>query len=49
MSAWLVLIVGVLYAGVAVDQALKGNWPDVLIWGAYCVSNLGFLWRYLQQ
>jgi len=41
MSFHLILAVMVIYAYVAVDQAAKGHWPGVIVWGAYAVANLG--------
>ena len=41
MSYYLILTVMVIYAYVAVDQYAKGNWPGVVVWGAYAVANAG--------
>lgn len=41
MSFYLILAVMVIYAYVAVDQFAKGNWPGVVVWGAYAVANAG--------
>lgn len=41
MSYYLILAVMVIYTYVAVDQAVKGHWPGVIVWGAYAVANAG--------
>jgi len=43
MSAWLVVVVGLIYAVVAIAQASKGNWAMALVFGGYAVSNIGLL------
>lgn len=48
MSAWLIALVGVIYTGVAVEQALKGNYWFALVFVGYALSNIG-LWKLAQQ
>jgi hypothetical protein len=43
MSGWLVIVVGVIYAGVAVMQGFKGDTPLAIVFGGYALSNIG-LW-----
>jgi hypothetical protein len=43
MSAWLIAAVGVAYAYVAAEQALKGHWWLAIVFGGYALSNVG-LW-----
>lgn len=43
MSAWLIILVGLIYAAVAVDQILKKNFAMALVFGGYAVSNIGLL------
>ncbi len=43
MSGWLIAITGVLYAGVAVDQAMKGSAPMAAVYAGYAFANIG-LW-----
>lgn len=43
MNAWLLGVAALLYAGVAIDYALKGSLGDALAWGAYAVANVGFI------
>lgn len=41
MSAWLIALVGVIYAGIACEQFYKGNvWMGVVFTG-YSLSNVG--------
>lgn len=44
MSAWLIALVGVIYAGVASELAWKGQWWQALIFFGYAISNVG-LWK----
>ena len=48
MSAWLIAIVGVIYAGVAAEQVWKGNYWFALVFIGYALSNVG-LWKLAQQ
>lgn len=48
MSAWLIAIVGVMYAVVAADLARHGSWWQALIFFGYAVSNVG-LWKLAQD
>lgn len=41
MSGWLIALCGVIYAGVAIDQGLKGNWPMCITYSGYAFSNIG--------
>lgn len=41
MSVAVVIITGLLYATLAIDQGLKGNIPVLIMYGAYAVSNIG--------
>lgn len=41
MSSWLIAAVGVVYAGIAVDFAIKGNLWLALVFGGYSISNAG--------
>lgn len=44
MSQPLVLIVMAIYAFVAGEQLVKGNFPGFVMWGSYSVANLGLYW-----
>jgi hypothetical protein len=41
VSGWLIAAVGLVYAGVAVEQALRGNWPMCIVFAGYSASNVG--------
>jgi hypothetical protein len=43
MSGWLIAGVGLVYLGVSVEQALKGNWGMGIVFAGYAFSNVGFL------
>jgi hypothetical protein len=47
MSGFLIVAVGVAYAYVAIEQALKGNWSTAIVFGGYSFSNAG-LWLALR-
>lgn len=44
ISAVLLIIPTLCYAGVAVNEARRGNGPVVMTFGAYSIANLGLLW-----
>lgn len=44
ISAVLVIIPTVCYAGVAINELRRGNGPMVVTFSAYSVANLGLLW-----
>jgi hypothetical protein len=44
MSAWLVVLTGVIYAYVAIEQGLKGNMPMAIVYSGYSFSNVGLWW-----
>jgi hypothetical protein len=41
MSPWLVILCGIIYAAVAIDQGLRGNIAIFIMYGCYAVSNIG--------
>jgi hypothetical protein len=41
MSKPLILVVMLIYAYVACEQAARGNWAGAVVWGAYAVANIG--------
>lgn len=47
MSPLLLALVTLLYAGVAISEAIAGRWPMVLVWFAYALANVGFIWSVL--
>jgi hypothetical protein len=44
MSGWLIALCGLIYAGVAVDQGLRGNWAMLIVYSGYSFSNVGLYW-----
>lgn len=43
MSAWLIIVTGLIYAYIAGEQAFKGNLPMAVVYSGYAFSNVG-LW-----
>ena len=43
MSGKLIFVVTVLYLGVAIDQANKGNLWMALVWTGYAIANIGMM------
>ena len=41
MSGWLIALTGLIYAGVAIEQGLKGNMPMCLTYLGYAFANVG--------
>lgn len=41
MSAWLILLTGVIYAYVAIEQGVKGNMGMLIAYAGYAFSNIG--------
>ena len=41
MSGPLIIITGLIYIYVAIEQAIKGNTPMAVTYGAYAVANYG--------
>ncbi len=44
MSAWLIALVGLVYAWVAVEQGLKGNIGQAIMFSGYAFSNVGLIY-----
>jgi hypothetical protein len=42
VSGWLVAGVGLVYLTVAVKQGLMDDWPMVIVFAGYAISNVGF-------
>ena len=45
MSFWFLVVTLIAYTGVAFSEIQKGNYPMVLVFGAYAISNVGFIWE----
>ena len=41
MSAWLIALVGLIYAGISAELAWKGNWWLAIVFFGYALSNVG--------
>lgn len=44
MSALLIIVTGLIYAYIAVEQGIKGNTAMLIVYGGYSVSNIGLYW-----
>jgi len=43
MSVWLIALTGVIYLGVAVDQAMKKQYGMATVYVGYALANTGFM------
>jgi hypothetical protein len=41
MSAWLILLTGLVYAYVSIEQGMKGNVGMTIAYAGYAFSNIG--------
>ncbi len=41
MSGHLIILTGLIYAYVAAEQAMRGNWPMAATYAGYSFSNVG--------
>lgn len=41
MSANLIILTGVIYAYIALEQAFKGNWGMFICYSGYAFANIG--------
>lgn len=41
MSAWLIIVTGLIYGYIAAEQAFKGNLAMFIIYTGYASSNIG--------
>jgi hypothetical protein len=41
MSGWLIILTGLIYGYVALEQGLKGNTSMVIVYAGYAFSNIG--------
>jgi hypothetical protein len=44
MSAWLIIVTGLIYAYIAIEQGMKGNTALLIVYAGYAFSNLGLYW-----
>jgi len=43
MSAWLLALTGLIYLGVAIDQAAKKQYGMATVYVSYAAANVGFI------
>ena len=43
MSSWLIGVIGVVYAAVAIDQFLKGGVGQGIMFMGYAIGNVGLV------
>jgi hypothetical protein len=41
MSAWLIILTGLIYAYISIEQGFKGNLSMFIVYGGYALSNIG--------
>jgi hypothetical protein len=41
MSAWLIIVVGLIYTYIGIEQVAKGNLPMAVVYIGYAFSNVG--------
>lgn len=44
MSGWLIILTGLIYAYVAIEQGIKGNVGMAIAYAGYAFANIG-LWK----
>jgi hypothetical protein len=41
MSSWLIIVTGMIYGYIAVEQGIKGNLAMAVVYSGYAFSNVG--------
>lgn len=41
MSKWLIAVTGLIYAYIAVEQAVKKEWSMAIVYAGYAFANIG--------
>jgi hypothetical protein len=41
MSAWLIIVTGLIYAYIGIEQGFKGNTAMAVVYSGYAFSNVG--------
>ena len=44
MSSWLIIVTGLIYAYIGVEQGFKGNLPMAITYAGYALGNIGLYW-----
>jgi hypothetical protein len=43
MSSWLIIVTGLIYTYIGIEQAFKGNVPMAVVYSGYAFSNFGLV------
>jgi len=41
LSSWLIIVTGLIYTYIGIEQAFKGNVPMAVVYSGYAFSNIG--------
>jgi len=41
VSAWLIIVTGLIYTYIGIEQGVKGNMPMAVVYTGYAFSNVG--------
>lgn len=41
MSAWMIVVTGLMYLYIGIEQGIKSNFALSIMYGAYAVANIG--------
>jgi hypothetical protein len=44
VSAWLIILTGLIYAYIAGEQGFRGNLAMMIVYAGYAFSNVGLYW-----
>ena len=40
-AKWLILVIGLVYLGIGIEQFTKGSTPNLIVYSGYAFSNIG--------
>ena len=40
-AKWLILVIGLVYLGIGIEQITKGSLPNLIVYSGYAFSNIG--------
>jgi hypothetical protein len=43
VSSWLIIVTGLIYTYIGIEQAFKGNVPMAVVYSGYAFSNFGLV------
>ncbi len=49
MSPWLIIVTGLIYAYIGVEQGIKGNISMAIVYSGYAFSNVGLYYLALAK